>query len=255
MLDPVELGKSLAAIVREATAPLLKRLDALEARQPEKGEKGADADPIDIKDVVAELVDDAGIRALVDLVATEAVQKHFEAHPVKNGTDGAPGKDGAPGERGEAGEKGADGIGSAGAMIDRDGCLILTMTNGVAHKLGNVVGKDGEKGKDGQDLSDISLDFDGHRTITVKAKSGEIAKAYKLGIPLDAGYYREGMSCEKGDIVTREGNAWLALRDTKAKPCHENKEDWRLFARRGRDGLDGKNGRDLGPAPPVQLNA
>jgi hypothetical protein len=45
------------------------------------------------------------------------------------------------------------------------------------------------------------------------------------------------------------------LRDTKAKPCTENKDDWRLFARKGRDGTDGRNGRDLGPPEPVKLNA
>ena len=70
---------------------------------------------------------------------------------------------------------------------------------------------------------------------------------------MDAGYWREGMKCQKGDVVTHDGGAWIALKETKSKPCVETKEDWRLFARKGRDGRDGQNGRDLGPAPPVKL--
>lgn len=32
MLDPTEFGKAMAAIVKDATAPLLKRIEELEAR-------------------------------------------------------------------------------------------------------------------------------------------------------------------------------------------------------------------------------
>lgn len=290
MLDPVEFGKAMAAIVRDAQAPLLQRIEALEKRQPERGEKGPkgdagergdpgakgetgergekgergeagkDAEPIDLHEAVRELARCDEVKTILDLLVAEGVAKHFEANPVQHGRDGVNGERGPVGERGERGEKGepgADGVGQAGAMIDRDGCLILTTTKGETIKLGIVVGrdgKDGEKGADGRDLSDVEIDYDGHRTVTIKAKSGEVAKAYKLAVPMDAGYYRDGMECEKGDVVTHNGSAWIALRDTKAKPCAENKDDWRLFARKGRDGIDGKNGRDLGPAPPVKLN-
>lgn len=261
MLDPVEFGKAMAAIVRDAQAPLLKRIEQLEQRQLERGDKGdpgppgVDAEPIDVKDVVAELLSGAEIKTLVDLHVAEAVQKHFEAHPVQHGKDGAPGKDGLSikGDPGEKGESGTDGIGLAGAMIDRDGTLIVTTTKGEPVKLGPVVGKDGEPGKDGADFSDASLDYDGERSLTIRGKGGEITK--RLPIPIDRGYWREGMACEKADVVTEKGNAWIALRDTKAKPCQANKDDWRMLARGGRDGIDGRNGRDLGPAPPVKLNA
>lgn len=289
MLDPVEFGKAMASIVNAATEPLLARIKALEERQPERGppgergepgiagaagEKGAtgdagkdgangadgkDAEQIDIRDVVAELIEHDGVKTALSLLTAEAVTKHFDAHPIRDGKDGANGANGAPGERGpdgepgKQGEKGADGLGLAGAMIDRDGCLTITMTNGAAIKLGCVVGKDGERGKDGADFSDAAIDYDGERTVTIRGNGGEIVK--RVPIPLDKGYWREGMCAEKGDIVTHAGSAWLALRDTKAKPCTENKDDWRIFARKGRDGVDGKNGRDLGPAPPVKLDA
>lgn len=260
MLDPTEFGKAMAGIVREATAPLLRRIEQLEARQPEKGAPGRDADPIDVKDVVAELLSGLEIKTMVDLHVAESVQKFFEANPLQHGKDGRDGRDGKDGERGvgdrgEKGEPGTDGIGLAGAMIDREGCLIVTTTKGEPMKLGTVIGRDGDPGKDGADLSTVSIEFDGLRTLAVKAKDGEIAKTYKLDIPMDVGYWREGMDCAKSDIVTHAGNAWLALRDTKAKPCVENKDDWRLFARKGRDGVDGRSGRDLGPVPPVNLNA
>jgi hypothetical protein len=107
--------------------------------------------------------------------------------------------------------------------------------------------KDGENGKDGRDGADfttVEIDYDGERSITIRGHGAEITK--RLPIPLDRGYWREGMAAEKGDIVTHDGTAWLALRDTKAKPALSEKDDWRIFARRGRDGERGPPG----PTPP-----
>jgi hypothetical protein len=56
---------------------------------------------------------------------------------------------GEKGERGEPGSIGRDGIGLAGAMIDRGGALILTLTDGSTRDLGVVVGKDGRDGEPG----------------------------------------------------------------------------------------------------------
>jgi hypothetical protein len=231
----------MAAIVGERIAPLQKRIEQLEARQLEKGEPGPpgrDADPIDVKEVVRELLAAPEIIPIVDLHTAEAVQKYFEANPVRHGKDGDPGKDaiGEKGDPGEKGEPGADGIGLAGAMIDRDGSLIITTTKGAPINLGCVVGRNGDPGKDGGDFTDAAIEYDGERTLTIRGKGGEIVK--RMPIPMDKGYWRESMDSEKADIVTHNGNAWIALRDTKAKPCVENKEDWRLFARKGRDGND-----------------
>jgi hypothetical protein len=107
--------------------------------------------------------------------------------------------------------------------------------------LGRIIGKDGEPGKDGADFTDCSLDWDGERTLVIRGNGAEIRKT--LAVPIDRGYWLEGMAAEKGDVVTHDGNAWSALRNTTAKPSHTAKEDWRLFARKGRDG------RDLRDAP------
>jgi hypothetical protein len=259
MIDPVEFGKQIAAIVKAANAPLLERIEALEKRQPEKGEPGPpgkDAGPVDTKaiasEVLGQLLGGENLDTLVDLHVTRAVEKYFAENPVQHGKDGAPGKDGDRGPQGDRGEKGADGAGIADLLIDRDGNLTATFTDGRIKSLGMVIGKDGapgRDGKDGADFSDAELDWDGERTLVIRGKGGEIRK--RLPVPIDRGYWREGMACEKGDVVTHDGNAWSALRDTKAKPCHENKEDWRLFARKGRDGRDGMDGKP--PPGPVKL--
>lgn len=250
MIDPVEFGKQMGGIVREAVAPLLKRIELLESRQPERGEKGdpgengKDAEPIDVSDVVAELVASDELKMVVDLHVAEAVAKYFAENPVKHGKDGKDGEKGEQGIQGEKGEKGDDGVGNAGAMIDRDGVLIITTSKGDTIRLGCVVGKDGkdgERGKDGADISDVSFEVDG-RVVTVKAKGGEVVKSYAIPVPMDAGYWRDGMKCLTGDVVTHDGSAWIALRDTSEKPTYQAKADWRLFARKGRDGDSNKSG-------------
>jgi integrin beta 3 len=208
--------------------------------------------------VARELASLPEIKTVLDLLTAEAVAKHFQANPVRDGKDGAAGingKDGTAGPQGEKGIDGAvgkDGAGIADLLIDRDGHLVASMTDGRTKNLGPVIGKDGAPGKDGADFTDCGIEYDGERTITVRGKGGEIVR--HVAIPLDRGYWSEGKSAERADILTHNGCAWIALRDTKATPCHENKDDWRLMVRKGRDGTDGRNGRDLGPAPPVKLN-
>jgi hypothetical protein len=63
-----------------------------------------------------------------------------------DGKDGAPGQDGIDGKEGAIGEKGdrgRDGVGLAGALIGRDGQLLVTLSNGDILDLGPVSGKDG----------------------------------------------------------------------------------------------------------------
>lgn len=264
MIDAAEFGKAMGAIVRDAVAPLQKRIDELEARQAERGEQGEpgpqgapgkDADPVELSEVVKELLTTDELGTLVDLHVETAVAKFFEANPIQHGKDGAPGEKGDPGDRGEKGLDGADGVGLAGAMINRDSELVITTTKGEPVNLGRVVGSDGvpgRDGKDGADFTDAELDYDGERGLIIRGKGGEIVK--RLPIPIDRGYWREGMRAEKSDIVTEAGNAWIALKDTDKKPALENKEDWRIFARKGRDGAQGEPGRPHKPAEPVKLS-
>lgn len=242
----------------------------------EKGEPGRDAEPVS-----DERIEAAVMRALepreggMDLIATQ-VQRWFEANPPQpgpKGDRGEPGERGLPGEKGERGEQGipgdrgekgdpgADGVGMAGMLIDRDGELIATMTDGSMKSLGRVVGrdgsdgapgKDGEKGAPGRD--GFSLDaFDvtktGDRTIELSFDGGEERHTFELSfpVPIYRGAYKAETEYEPGDEVTWGGSSWHCLAPTKDKP--DGSDAWALKVRRGRDGKDGKDGEKGAPGP------
>ena len=127
---------------------------------------------------------------------------------------------------------GNDGVGVAGAMIDRDGCLLLTLSNGEMKNLGCVVGKDGVS------FDDFSLTYDAERNeIVVKAQSGSVAKEVRApikGITL-GGYWRDGTKAKAQEAWSLGGCLWVAKRDTSSKP-DATSDDWLLAARKGRDG-------------------
>lgn len=257
MIDPVEFGKAMGSLIREATAPLLKRIEELEAREAlkgDKGEPGKDAEPVLVSDVVKELVACPDLTPVLDLLTTEAVSKYMDENPVpagKDGRDGVDGKDGSPGIRGEKGDPGRDGLDVKDLFRAEGGRLMGVLSDGTTKDLGEFVGKDGEKGQDGKDglgFDDFSADYDGERTVTLKWIRGEQVKEYTWTLPvvIHKGFWREGMSAVKGDSITHAGSLWIALRDTKAAPGYDAKDDWILAARKGRDGDKG----DPGTIPP-----
>lgn len=72
----------------------------------------------------------------------------------KDGTAGLDGKDGVAGLNGKdgaAGLNGKDGIGVMDAVLDREGRLVLTFSDGRTKDIGLIVGRDGLNGKDGMD--------------------------------------------------------------------------------------------------------
>lgn len=240
MIDAKAFGAELAGIVKAATAPLLARIDALEKAladrpEPQAGKDGRDG--VDGEDGASVTVDDV-------LPALQLqVDEYLSSLPTpQDGKDGTDGKDGEPGQ---PGEKGADGIGLAGALIDRDGNLVVTLTNGETKALGAVVGKDGAPGddgtpgRDGIGFDDMTLDYDGERTFTFLFQRGERAEERKFVVPvmLDRGVYRHDTAYAKGDAVTYGGSVWIAQTDTKARP--DGSADWRLAVKKGRDGKDG----------------
>ena len=218
MLDPVEFGKAMAAIVNEATAPLVKRIEELEARQRGNGDPALPVE-IDVSDVVKELLSSDGIKQLVGL----EVESFLTENPPAAGKDGA---------------------GIADLLIDRDGNLVATFTDGRMKSLGVVVGKDGAPGRDGADLTEIGMDFDGERTVTIKGRTGEVTK--RLPIPLWRGYWSPDVVAEKSDILTHNGTAYIAIVDNpKCEPgVGKYDHEWKVFTRKGRDGKDGRNGID-----------
>lgn len=185
----------------------------------------------------------------------EEVNKVRDTLPVKEGT---PGKDGKDGEPGKDGKDGADGVNLAGAFIDKNGELVLTLSNGSVKNLGPVIGKNGEPGKDGVDGID-GIGFDDMHAETrddglylVWEKEG-VTKEARIPSIQDRGVWKEGNSYRLGDAVSWGGSLWIAKKDNptgspKSEGAHN---DWRLAVKKGRDGRDGRDGIDF--TKPVAL--
>jgi integrin beta 3 len=213
----------VAEIVREAVEPIIVERVAAAAAALPLPKDGKDADPEDISRLI-----EAGITKAIAAIP-----------PAKDGKDGRDGVDGK------------NGVGATGALIDRDGNLVLTMADGNKHELGVVVGrdgKDGERGKDGNDgfsLEDLTFEHTGDRDLVLRFSRGELVKEFRVTIPgfVDCGVWREG-EFQKGDAVTWGGSLWIAQADAvKGKPGDKD-GGWRLAVKTGRDGKEGKPGKD-----------
>jgi hypothetical protein len=200
----VENKKLSSELTRRVDEALAKVKDGEPGAPGRDGVDGRDADP----ETVAALID-------------EKVEKAIAAIPVPK--DGIDGKDGAD---------------IADMMIDRDNHLVATLTDGRMKNLGVVVGRDGAAGKDGEPgapgrdgrdgidgvgFDDLSAEYDGERTITLRAARGDNVKEWSWQMPvvIDRGVYRDGTQYEKGDATTFG-------------------DGWRLAVKRGRDGKDAK---------------
>lgn len=281
MFDGKAFGEQMVEIVRtyvdEATAPLIRRIAELEARTPQPGEAGRDGadgrdgkdgidgqsiDPAEVERMVAEAVaaipapkdgrDGADGRdgtdgrdgADADMVALEQrCSELIDALPrPADGKDGRDGVDGKDGEKGADGRDGGDGVGLAGAMIDRDGVLNVTLTNGEVRSLGPVVGRDGQNGDRGEpgfNLTDFETDWrPDDKVLILSWDAGDTRYSHELFIPYlrDAGVWAEGTDYLKGDGVTWGGSFWIAQDDTAEKP--DGSKAWRLSVKKGRDGKD-----------------
>ena len=133
---------------------------------------------------------------------------------------------------------GKDGIGLAGAMIDRDGALQVTMTDGTVKDLGPVVGKS---------LDSFAMEYlpETHE-VRIKAACAGREQEVRFdagGIRLSGernGYWCEGVKAKALEAFSYDGNLWVARTATTAKPSTES-PDWVLAARQGRPGAAGKD--------------
>ena len=82
----------------------------------------------------------------------------------------------------------------------------------------------------------------------LKAEMGELRAELKalradLDNRGDQGVWQAGQAYRKENGVTYDGHYWIAKRDTMATPGG-SPDDWRLAVRRGKQGRDGRPGRD-----------
>jgi len=115
-------------------------------------------------------------------------------------------------------------------------------------------GRDGQHGKDGADglgFDDLSVDFDGDRTIVLSFERGTQKKTWPIQLPYlkYQALYEDGRTYVKGDVVTWGGSMWFCeAADSKNKKPGESK-DWLQCVQRGREGKAGRDGKDLLPVP------
>jgi integrin beta 3 len=246
MLDGKAFGEEMVAIVRDYMAAeveplraenkaLVERVEALETRElvlPEKGEPGEPGQP-----GAPGEVDMAAVKALIE----EVVAALPPADKGEPGDPGQPGEKGEPGADGAPGADGKDGVGLADALIDKDGHLVLTMTDGRTKSLCCVIGKDGEPGKDGLDgvtPEFMDAEFVG-RTLRLTFGEGERVKTveFQMATPEYRGVFRESETYEPGDMVTWAGSTWHCDEAKGLKPGAPD-SGWTLAVKAGRPGKD-----------------
>ena len=225
MIDATAFGAELAGIVKAAVAPVVARLELIEKRindlplpkdtEPEqvaalvRDQIKADLDAV--RDGVNALALGKSVTAedLTPIVADE-VQKAVAAIPAAK-----------------------DGVGLAGALIDRDGQLVVTLTNGDTKALGAVVGG---KGADGLGFDDLTVEYDGERSFSLVFAKGEEERAFSFDLPMmiDRGVFVDGKQYATGDTVTFGGSIWVAQKlQPEGKPGLS--DDWRLAVKKGRN--------------------
>lgn len=255
--DVEVVTSEIASLVRDALAPLVARLVALEAREGVRGRDGTDG-----KDGARGL-DGAPGRDGRDGVSPDPdmIQQAI-AREVTRQVALVPVQTGPPGPAGDRGEKGLDGKDGLHGRDGRDGLMGLPGEKGLDGRHG-IDGKDGAPGRDGQDgrdglsIEDLDASFDAEtKTITLRAVAGSVRKEWTWMIPLVIyrGVWEAGRTYLEGDAVTDGGAVWVAKATTTQRPEDQGAEprDWQLAVKRGRDGkpgprgdkgLDGQDGR------------
>lgn len=275
MIDAKAFGLELAGIVKAQLDPILSRMDALEKRFDAlpAPRDGKDADLGEIRQIIADEVQGLktaldGIKApeLPDIGAmvAEEVGRAVSGLPVPQDGKSVTVEEVAPIIASEVekqikqipapkdGQDGKDGVGLAGAIIDRSGELVVTLTNGETRNLGPVVGKDGDPGKDGRDgfgFEDIDL-LDTDEGVILRFIRGGDVKDFRLPIIVDRGVYKEGQTYRPGDGVTWGGSFWICQEETTDKP--DSGKGFRLAVKKGRDGRDGVM-KEAKPTEPVRV--
>lgn len=103
-------------------------------------------------------------------------------------------------------------------------------------------GAAGAPGADGLGFDDLDVSYDGDRTITLAFErgGGVYSKAFPIELPIMRyrGAWATGTDYRLGDVVMHGGSAWhCSVAQTTVQPL-DDRDEWRLMVRRGRDGRD-----------------
>lgn len=262
-------------------------LDALAVKAAaliDRPKDGRDADPVDLEAVAkaaAALIPtpadgkDATVDPdlLADMVATHVARAVASLEPPKDGTSVTV-EDVAPLIAREVEKAVAalpvpkDGVGVVTMLQDRQGHLIVTLSDGQTKDVGQIAGRDvdmdavlkavedtlaswpkptnGIDGKDGMGFDDLSFAHDDHGRLLLKLQRGDVVKTVLVPCVVDRGVWRADEAYLKGDAVTWGGSVFIAQVDAPTtKP--ETSKEWRLAVKRGDKGTPGQNGHDGTP--------
>lgn len=261
------LGQVVYDEVKAAVAPLQDRVVQLEKTIGDLAVTGKDNALGEGRSGENHVVVDA---ELLRQYIAEALEAHQQAQDGADDHDGSDGKSVSLGElRDCVADLVAEAVGSlpvqphcTGGIIDRDGALSLTFSDGALKNMGRIVGADGkdcdmemvrrqvdeflatiEKPKDGVDgLGLEQIEFDGERTFRFANEKTD--RSFTISYPLYRGLWKSG-AYARGDEVTSDGSQFIAMRDTDKEPGTVD-SGWRLACKRGRDGKPGPPGKDVG---------
>lgn len=272
MIDPVEFGKAMGALIKEATAPLLKEIEGLKKQlaeikipEPEKVdiealaesaaaliEKPQDGKSVYVEDVMP-FVEELVSKAIADLPKPEngkdadmhALKEHL-AELVKSIEPAAP----LP----------APTVDEVAATFERRFSDLTLSWERQARDTFEKAADRMPKPKDGRDAVelenfDLTLAEDG-RTITVKMQAGEtvIEKSVKIAAVIDKGTYKHEGQYEKGDGTSYGGSYWIAKCDNPQGVPGSGETDWRCAVKAGRPGKDLRdNASKVDPAKGVSI--
>lgn len=205
---------------------------------------GKDADPVDYDMVVSKTIElaTAAMTQSVDRQMTQAIallpkKEDVTLPDIGALVDAAVLKAVAAIPKAKDGERGKD-----GESVHPDTVQLMLVKEVDRHLSLWPRPKDGEKGKDGTDglgFDDLSVEYDGERTFTLKFQRGEQCKEFSFKVPIviDRGVFKSEKAYERNDGVTYGGSWHIALKDApEGKPGFGG--DWRLAVKRGQDGKD-----------------
>jgi hypothetical protein len=98
-------------------------------------------------------------------------------------------------------------------------------------------GDRGEPGAPGVGFDDLAVEYDGDRTVTLAFARGDQRKAFPVVLPFPRyrGEYQPNTTYAVGDVIRHGGSAWHCQAATTTAPA-DNRDEWALMVRRGRDG-------------------
>lgn len=228
MIDPVEFGKQMAAIVREAAAPLHKRIDELEKALAEKPDHTDISPAVDVGEIA---------KAAAQMIRAPQDGKSITVEDVAPMIDAAIQK--AIAEIPAPAAPSATEI--ASAFEPRFSELVLSWERQARDVFEKAVDRmpKPRDGKDAIQLDSLEAVMLDERTLSLRLSAGDevLEKSVRIPALIDQGVFSREKAYEKGDGVTYGGCFWIAQKDAP-EGVPGGSDGWRLAVKKGRDGKD-----------------